>query len=65
MLTNGSMANVWEAGYRPLGDVHAITGAATQYLRFPGHCFSARSAVSAEKNVGFRGAKVTRSSHTS
>lgn len=33
MLTNGSKANVWEAVYRPFGEVHAITGTATQNLR--------------------------------
>ncbi|MCZ8322888.1 MAG: RHS repeat-associated core domain-containing protein [Novosphingobium sp.] len=39
MLTNGSKANVWEAVYRPFGEVHAITGTATQNLRFPGQYF--------------------------
>ncbi|PTM49905.1 hypothetical protein [Phreatobacter oligotrophus] len=39
MLTNGSRANVWEAVYRPFGEVHAITGTATQNLRFPGQYF--------------------------
>lgn len=39
MLTNTSKANVWEAVYRPFGEVHAITGTATQNLRFPGQYF--------------------------
>ena len=39
MLTNWSKANVWEAVYRPFGEVHAITGTATQNLRFPGQYF--------------------------
>ncbi|MDP2800797.1 MAG: hypothetical protein Q8O26_02840 [Phreatobacter sp.] len=39
MLTNGSKANVWEAVDRPFGEVHAITGTATQNLRFPGQDF--------------------------
>jgi RHS repeat-associated protein len=39
MLTSTSKANVWEAVYRPFGEVHAITGTATQNLRFPGQYF--------------------------
>lgn len=39
MLTDGSRANVWEAVYRPFGEVHAVTGSATQNLRFPGQYF--------------------------
>lgn len=39
MLTNASKANVWEAVDRPFGEVQAITGTATQNLRFPGQDF--------------------------
>lgn len=39
MSTNGFRANVWEAVYRPFGEVHAITGTVTRILRFPGQYF--------------------------
>jgi hypothetical protein len=35
-MTDGSKATVWDAVYRPFGEVHAITGAASNNLRFPG-----------------------------
>ena len=34
-MTDGARAVVWNAVYRPFGEVHAVTGSATNNLRFP------------------------------
>jgi RHS repeat-associated protein len=38
-MTGGTKAVVWDAVYRPFGEVHAITGSASNNLRFPGQYF--------------------------
>jgi RHS repeat-associated protein len=38
-LTDDTKAVVWDALYRPFGEVHAITGSASNNLRFPGQYF--------------------------
>src|SRR5436190_15199304 len=38
-MTDTSEAVVWDAVYRPFGDVISITGSATNNLRFPGQYF--------------------------
>jgi RHS repeat-associated protein len=38
-MTNAAKATVWSASYKPWGEVQAITGSATQNLRFPGQYF--------------------------
>jgi RHS repeat-associated protein len=38
-MTNAAKATVWSANYKPWGEVQAITGTATQNLRFPGQYF--------------------------
>jgi hypothetical protein len=38
-MTDGSKAVVWDAVYRPFGEVHAIGGSASLNLRFPGQYF--------------------------
>jgi RHS repeat-associated protein len=38
-MTDGSQAIVWDAIYRPFGEVHSISGAASNNLRFPGQYF--------------------------
>jgi RHS repeat-associated protein len=38
-MTDGSEAVVWDAVYNPFGDVNAITGSASNNLRFPGQYF--------------------------
>jgi RHS repeat-associated protein len=38
-MTEGSKTTVWDAVYRPFGEVHAITGSASNNLRFPGQYF--------------------------
>jgi RHS repeat-associated protein len=38
-MTNAAKATVWSATYKPWGEVQAITGSATQNLRFPGQYF--------------------------
>jgi len=38
-MTDASEATVWDAVYNPFGDVNAITGSATNNLRFPGQYF--------------------------
>jgi RHS repeat-associated protein len=38
-MTNAAKATVWSASYKPWGEVQAITGTATQNLRFPGQYF--------------------------
>jgi RHS repeat-associated protein len=38
-MTDASQAIVWDAVYRPFGDVHSITGTAANNLRFPGQYF--------------------------
>jgi RHS repeat-associated protein len=38
-MTDASQAIVWDAVYRPFGDMHSITGTAANNLRFPGQYF--------------------------
>ncbi|NJM29784.1 MAG: RHS repeat protein [Rhizobiales bacterium] len=38
-ITNASKTQVWNAVWTPFGTAHAITGTATQNLRFPGQYF--------------------------
>jgi RHS repeat-associated protein len=38
-MTDGTEAVVWDAVYNPFGDVNAITGSASNNLRFPGQYF--------------------------
>jgi RHS repeat-associated protein len=38
-MTDGSQAIVWDAIYRPFGEVQSITGTASNNLRFPGQYF--------------------------
>jgi RHS repeat-associated protein len=38
-MTNGAKAVVWDATYKPFGEVHSITGSASLNLRFPGQYF--------------------------
>jgi RHS repeat-associated protein len=38
-MTNASKATVWQASYKPWGEVQSITGTTTQNLRFPGQVF--------------------------
>ena len=38
-MTDGSMNVVWDAVYKPFGEVHAIGGSASLNLRFPGQYF--------------------------
>jgi RHS repeat-associated protein len=38
-MTNASKTQVWNALWTPFGTAHAITGSATQNLRFPGQYF--------------------------
>jgi RHS repeat-associated protein len=38
-MTNAAKSTVWSATYKPWGEVQAITGSATQNLRFPGQYF--------------------------
>jgi RHS repeat-associated protein len=38
-MTDGTRAVVWDAVYRPFGEVHSIAGSATLNLRFPGQYF--------------------------
>jgi RHS repeat-associated protein len=38
-MTDGTQAVVWDAVYKPFGEVHSITGSATLNLRFPGQYF--------------------------
>jgi RHS repeat-associated protein len=38
-MTNAAKSTVWSASYKPWGEVQAITGSATQNLRFPGQYF--------------------------
>jgi RHS repeat-associated protein len=38
-MTDGSESIVWDAIYRPFGDVQSITGSGTNNLRFPGQYF--------------------------
>jgi RHS repeat-associated protein len=44
-MTNASKAVVWDAVYRPFGEVHSITGSATNNLRFPGQYFLLESGL--------------------
>ena len=39
MMTNSAKTAVWEAQYRPFGEVSAVTGTATLNLRFPGQWY--------------------------
>jgi RHS repeat-associated protein len=38
-MTNAAKATVWQASYKPWGEVQSITGTITQNLRFPGQYF--------------------------
>jgi RHS repeat-associated protein len=38
-MTNAAKATVWQASYKPWGEVQSITGTVTQNLRFPGQYF--------------------------
>jgi RHS repeat-associated protein len=38
-MTDDTKAVVWDAVYRPFGEVHSITGTASNNLRFPGQYF--------------------------
>jgi RHS repeat-associated protein len=38
-MTDASKAIVWDAVYTPFGQVHSITGTATNNQRFPGQYF--------------------------
>jgi YD repeat-containing protein len=42
LMTDGSRAVVWRATYKPFGAVQAITGSASNNLRFPGAVFPDR-----------------------
>jgi RHS repeat-associated protein len=44
-MTDGTQAVVWDAVYRPFGEVHSITGSATLNLRFPGQYFLIESGL--------------------
>jgi RHS repeat-associated protein len=44
-MTHGSKAVVWDAVYRPFGEAHAITGSASNNLRFPGQYFLIESGL--------------------
>jgi RHS repeat-associated protein len=44
-MTDATQAIVWDAVYRPFGEVHAITGAAANNLRFPGQYFLIESGL--------------------
>jgi RHS repeat-associated protein len=44
-MTDGTQAVVWDAVYRPFGDVHTITGSASLNLRFPGQYFLIESGL--------------------
>jgi RHS repeat-associated protein len=44
-MTNTSKTVVWDAIYRPFGEVHSITGSATNSLRFPGQYFLLESGL--------------------
>jgi RHS repeat-associated protein len=38
-MTNAAKATVWQASYKPWGEVHSMSGAQTNNLRFPGQYF--------------------------
>jgi RHS repeat-associated protein len=42
-LTDASQAIVWDASFRPFGEVEAASGAVAQNLRFPGQYFDAET----------------------
>jgi RHS repeat-associated protein len=44
-MTNAAKATVWSASYKPWGEVQAITGTATQNLRFPGQYFQVETGL--------------------
>ena len=44
-MTDGTEAVVWDAVYNPFGDVNAITGSASNNLRFPGQYFLIESGL--------------------
>jgi RHS repeat-associated protein len=44
-MTDATQAIVWDALYRPFGEVHAITGTASNNLRFPGQYFLIESGL--------------------
>jgi len=45
MMTDASKTAVWNASYRPFGEVHSITGSASNNLRFPGQYFLIESGL--------------------
>jgi RHS repeat-associated protein len=44
-MTDGAQAVVWDAVYKPFGEVYSITGSATLNLRFPGQYFLIESGL--------------------
>jgi RHS repeat-associated protein len=44
-MTDGNKTVVWDAVYKPFGDVNSITGSATNNLRFPGQYFLIESGL--------------------
>jgi RHS repeat-associated protein len=44
-MTNASKVIIWDAIYRPFGEVHSITGSVTNNLRFPGQYFLLESGL--------------------
>jgi RHS repeat-associated protein len=44
-MTDGSQAVVWDAVYRPFGEIVSITGSASNNLRFPGQYFLIESGL--------------------
>ena len=44
-MTDASQAVVWDAVFNPFGDVNAITGPASNNLRFPGQYFLIESGL--------------------
>lgn len=43
LMTDEAGNNVWEAEYLPFGEVHSLTGAITNNLRFPGQYYDAET----------------------
>ena len=44
-MTDGTESIVWDAVYKPFGEVYSINGAATNNLRFPGQYFLMESGL--------------------
>ncbi len=45
VMTDGTKAVVWDAWYFPFGEARAITGTATNNMRFPGQYFLVESGL--------------------